>query len=129
MKTFFKVALLSTSIFLSVSHASEPLEAAMKVLATNTKLFSKSSTSEDALVALDEMKKAVLIAKENKPKKLKKLEETDAKVVAYEDKLKELSSAIENAEQLVQEGKLDEAKKLSDQFNKIKKQGHRAFRF
>ncbi len=123
MNKFLKVGLFSaTFLFIGVAHA-VPLEDAMKSLAKNSKAFEKAQT------ALDEMVKATQLAKQNKPKKLKKLAETDTKIIAYEAQFNLLLNEIQHAQKLVQENKLDEAKQVSSKFDEIKKQGHKAYRF
>ncbi len=129
MNKFLKVGLFSaTFLFISVTQAA-PLEDAMKSLAKNSKAFEKAKTVELAQTALDEMVKATQLAKQNKPKKLKNLAETDVKIIAYEAQFNLLLNEIQHAQKLVQENKLDEAKQVSRKFDEIKKQGHKAYRF
>lgn len=130
MNKFIKVGLFSaTFLILATAQAAEPLEDAMKSLAKNSKVFDQAQNVDVANKALAEMAKATQLAKENKPKKLRKLAETDAKVIAYEETFNRLFIEIEHAQHLVHENKLDEAKLISEKFNEIKKQGHKAYRF
>lgn len=130
MNPILKVTILSSALLFSgIAQAATPLEDAMKSLAKNSKAFEKAETVELAQTALNEMAKATQLAKQNKPKKLIKLAETDKKVIEYEDSFNHLSSEIEHAQHLLHENKLDEAKQMSEKFDAIKKQGHKAFRF
>ncbi len=129
MSKFLKVGLFSATFLCISATQAAPLEDAMKFLAKNSKAFEKAQTVELAQTALDEMVKATQLAKQNKPKKLKNLAETDAKIIAYEAQFNLLLNEIQHAQKLVQENKLDEAKQVSSKFDEIKKQGHKAYRF
>lgn len=129
MNKYIKVGLFSvTCLFMSATQAA-PLEDAMKSLAKNSKAFEKAQTVELAQTALNEMTKAAELAKLNKPKKLKNLVDTDAKVIGYEEKFNQLLNEIEHAQHLLHENKLSEAKQVSEKFEEIKKQGHKTYRF
>ena len=129
MNKFLKVGLFSATFLCISATQAAPLEDAMKSLAKNSKAFEKAQTVELAQTALDEMVKATQLAKQNKPKKLKNLAETDAKIIAYEAQFNLLLNEIQHAQKLVQENKLDEAKQVSSKFDEIKKQGHTEYRF
>ena len=129
MNKFLKVGLFSATFLCISATQAAPLEDAMKSLAKNSKAFEKAQTVELAQTALDGMAKATQLAKQNKPKKLKNLAETDVKIIAYEAQFNLLLNEIQHAQKLVQENKLDEAKQVSRKFDEIKKQGHKAYRF
>ena len=129
MNKFLKVGLFSATFLCISATQAAPLEDAMKSLAKNSKAFEKAQTVELAQTALDGMAKATQLAKQNKPKKLKNLAETDVKIIAYEAQFNLLLNEIQHAQKLVQENKLDEAKQVSSKFDEIKKQGHKAYRF
>ncbi len=129
MNKFLKVGLFSTTFLCISATQAAPLEDAMKSLAKNSKVFEKAQTVELAQTALDGMAKATQLAKQDKPKKLKSLAETDVKIIAYEAQFTLLLNEIQHAQKLVQENKLDEAKQVSSKFDEIKKQGHKAYRF
>ena len=129
MNKFLKVGLFSATFLCISATQAAPLEDAMKSLAKNSKAFEKAQTVELAQTALDGMAKATQLAKQNKPKKLKNLAETDMKIIAYEAQINLLLNEIQNAQKLVQENRLDEAKQVSRKFDEIKKQGHKAYRF
>ena len=129
MNKFLKVGLFSATFLCISATQAAPLEDAMKSLAKNSKVFEKAQTVELAQTALDGMAKATQLAKQNKPKKLKSLAETDVKIIAYEAQFTLLLNEIQHAQKLVQENKLDEAKQVSSKFDEIKKQGHKAYRF
>ena len=129
MNKFLKVGLFSATFLCISATQAAPLEDAMKSLAKNSKAFEKAQTVELAQTALDGMAKATQLAKQNKPKKLKNLAETDMKIIAYEAQINLLLNEIQHAQKLVQENKLDEAKQVSRKFDEIKKQGHKAYRF
>ena len=129
MNKFLKVGLFSATFLCISATQAAPLEDAMKSLAKNSKAFEKAKTVELAQTALDGMAKATQLAKQNKPKKLKNLAETDVKIIAYEAQFNLLLNEIQHAQKLVQENKLDEAKQVSRKFDEIKKQGHKAYRF
>ena len=129
MNKFLKVGLFSATFLCISATQAAPLEDAMKSLAKNSKVFEKAQTVELAQTALDGMAKATQLAKQDKPKKLKSLAETDVKIIAYEAQFTLLLNEIQHAQKLVQENKLDEAKQVSSKFDEIKKQGHKAYRF
>lgn len=129
MKKFIQTGLLSVALLLVTStHAKTPLQNAMQTLAQNEKIIAQSNDTAQVSQALSEMSKAAIIAQENKPKYLKKLDSNNQQVIEYNKLFNALKAKIEHAQHLVHEGQLVQAKQSLDQIDDIKKMGHKAFK-
>jgi soluble cytochrome b562 len=130
MNNGIKIALFLMGVAVaSTSFSATPLSDAMEALAKSEKAFDKAKNQEDAQKALIEMQKAIETMKVNKPKKLLKENVAPEKVQHYEQLVAELEHSIQHAQHLLVEGNLVEAQEMTEKFDELKKQGHRAFRF
>ncbi|WP_347454700.1 cytochrome b562 [Acinetobacter thermotolerans] len=100
----------------------------MYALNSNYKKFQNTMDSKVALEALGKMNEAVLDAQKNTPKSLKKVSPEDPQLHSYHSLLEQLISELKQAQALTEAGQLDEAKKLVEKIDAIKKQGHQHFK-
>ncbi|SQI42539.1 Soluble cytochrome b562 precursor [Leminorella richardii] len=104
------------------------VEAPMKSLAKNYRAVLNADSAEAFKEGLAAMKQAAQEAKQGTPTKLEGKASDSAEVTDYHHGIDVLIGEIDGAQALVDEGKLDEAKKAAEQFKVTRDEYHKKYK-
>jgi soluble cytochrome b562 len=127
-KSAISAFILATSFSFVISTTAQAADLShdMHQLKSGYKAFSKAGNAGQALAALNQMQQAAQSAKQATPEGV---DPSNAQqVVAYQDQLNQLSATISAANDLVQAGKLADAKALGKKMLQIRDNAHEQFR-
>lgn len=128
LKKIIVVSLFTLGLSLANLGNAANLKQNMRALNSSYKAFVKAKNSADATQALQNMQQAIESSKSQRPKKLAKLAEDDAQVLAYTASLDALLNQVHHAQHLLADNQLEQAHAVLDSIDDIKSQGHKQFK-
>ena len=127
-KSAISAFILATSFSFVISTTAQAADLShdMHQLKSGYKAFGKAGNAAQALAGLNQMQQAAQSAKQATPEGVDP--SNTQQVAAYQDQLNQLSATISAANDLVQAGKLVDAKALGKKMLQIRDSAHEQFR-
>lgn len=128
MKKTFKVMTALTLLAASSWAISADLETSMGALAANYKIVLKTDSIDTFKMSLQKMHQAAIDSQQGTPAKLAGKDKNSPEMQQFREGMSTLTSQIEQAMALANEGKLEEARKVAQEFKQTRDVNHKKFR-
>lgn len=128
MKKTLKVLLALTLLGASSTLMAVDLETEMGTLASNYKVVLKTDSVDTFKQSLEKMRAAAVIAEQGTPSKLKGKAPDSAEMKDFRHGMKTLVAQIDQSLALANQGKLEEARKIAQEFKQTRDTNHKKFR-
>lgn len=128
MKKTWKVLVALTLLGASATLMASDLETDMDTIASNYKTVLKTDSADTFKLSLQNMRAAAVSAEQGTPSKLKNKAPDSAEMKDFRHGMATLIGQIDQSLALVNQGKLEEARKVAQDFKQTRDTNHKKFR-